>query len=105
MIAGGRPFRIQQGGWLGKLLTVGLLALVLTFSLVVFAIVVVGGLLAWGYLLWKTRKVRRQMREAMQEQMRHPGRSQDEAGGLIIEGEVVRESAARPSAVSARTDR
>lgn len=104
-MVGGRQFRIQQGGWLSKLLAVGLLALVLTFSLVIFAFVVVGGLLAWGYLLWKTRKVRRQMREAMQEQMRHPGRSQDEAGGLIIEGEVVREDTGRPSAVSSRPDR
>ena len=59
-----------------------LLVVTFTFSLLVFAILVTGGLLAWGYLWWKTRELRRQMRE------RPPG-------GRVIEGEAIREDETR----------
>ncbi|HUL42431.1 MAG TPA: hypothetical protein VLV32_11095 [Burkholderiales bacterium] len=55
-----------------------LLIVAFMFSLLVFAILVIAGLLAWGYLWWKTRELRRQMRE------RPPG-------GRVIEGEATRE--------------
>lgn len=46
------------------------------FSMVLFAIIVVAGLLAWAYLWWKTRELRRAMRE-------------NPPGGRVIDGEVI----------------
>ena len=70
---------------LGKLatFTVGasVVALALMFSLVALAVVAVGGAIAGTWLWWKTRDVRKQMREQAQRQP---------AGGHIIEGEVIR---------------
>lgn len=59
-----------------------LLVVVFMFSLVLFAVVIVGALVLLAYLWWKTRDLRKQLRE------RPPG-------GHVIEGEVV----------SARNDR
>ena len=61
-----------------------LLFLGFVFSVVVFAVIVVLGLALWGYVWWKTRKLRR----AMQEQA---------PGGLVIDGEatVVEETRVR----------
>ncbi len=56
-----------------------LLLLGLMFSVVVLVGVVVVGLLVLGYLWWKTREIRRVMREA-------PVNRQ---GGDVIEGEAV----------------
>lgn len=61
------------------LLTMGIFALVLMFSLLLFAVILTLGLVAWGYLWWKTREQRKKMRM-------HP------PGGQIIEGEVSRET-------------
>ncbi len=52
-------------------------------SLVVLAIGLAFLLTFGGYLWWKTRELRRQMRARMQEQ------SQPWAGGDVIEGEVI----------------
>ena len=75
-------FSSNASGFLSKVLTFAFAAVLLvvafTFSLLVFAILVTGVLLVWGYLWWKTRELRRQMRE------RPPG-------GLVIEGEAIRE--------------
>lgn len=46
------------------------------FSMMLFAIIVVAGLLAWAYLWWKTRELRRAMRE-------------NPPGGRVIDGEVI----------------
>jgi len=90
MLLGSRSrFRVQKTGWLGKLLTVGLLLVVFTFSLLVFAVIATGAALAAGYLWWKTREVRKQMA------MHKPS-----ASGQIIEGEIiskVREQPAPPA--------
>ena len=51
------------------------------FSLVAFAVIAVGGTIAGSWLWWKTRDVRKKMREQAQQQP---------AGGHIIEGEVIR---------------
>lgn len=61
-----------------------LLILGFVFSLVVFAVIVVLGLAVWGYVWWKTRKLRR----AMQGQA---------PGGRVIDGEatVVEEDGVR----------
>ena len=74
------------------------LAVALTFSLVVVAVVAVAGVLIWGYVWWKTRELRRQMRDAMAAQAAgaqgaRPTAGADEstaASGAIIEGEAVR---------------
>lgn len=72
----------NASGLLGKVLTFALAAVLLVvafmFSLMVFAILVTVGLLVWGYLWWKTRELRRQMREQPQ-------------GGRVIEGEAIRD--------------
>lgn len=69
-------------GPLGKLFAAMSWALLLVaafaFSLVLFAVLVAVGLLVWAYLWWKTRALRKQMRE------RPPG-------GRVIEGEVIRD--------------
>jgi membrane protein implicated in regulation of membrane protease activity len=74
-----------------------LLIAALMFSVVIFAFALAAGLLVWGWVWWKTREVRRQMREQMEAQrMEQPygGEAQpnDAApGGRIIEGEVIRD--------------
>lgn len=60
-----------------------LLVLVFTLSLLLFAVLVAGGLLAWGYLWWKTRHLRQELKQQMRE--RPPE-------GRVIEGEVIRDS-------------
>jgi len=81
-------FTAQPVGPVQKLLTaiVGLsfLALALMFSAVVLVAGVVIGLIVWGYLWWKTREVRRIMREAQSTAFRSPRPSGD-----VIEGEAV----------------
>ena len=69
----------------GKLATfvaaASVVTLALMFSLVALAVVAVGGTIAGAWLWWKTRDVRKQMREQS---------GQRPAGGYIIEGEVIR---------------
>ncbi len=60
-----------------------LLAAALMLSAVVFAIALGAALVLGGYLWWKTRALRRQMRE------RPPG-------GHVIEGEVIRDDEVPP---------
>jgi len=75
-------FSTNASGLPAKVLTFAsaavLLVVAFMFSLLVFAILVTVGLLVWGYLWWKTRELRRQMRE------RPPG-------GRVIEGEAIRD--------------
>ena len=73
----------------GVIVTVAVAIVVLMFSAVFFAVIAVVGLIAWGYLWWKTREVRKQMRAfANQDQsvMREQRASNDE----VFEGEVIR---------------
>lgn len=76
-----RP-RPTLAGVLGKalaLVTAAFLAIVaFTVSLIVFAFTLSVGLIAGGYLWWKTRELRRRMRE-------------QPPGGRVVEGEAVRE--------------
>jgi membrane protein implicated in regulation of membrane protease activity len=71
-------------GPLGKALAVvfGTILLVLgfMFSLVLFAVIAVVGLAAFGYFWWKTRALRKAMREQA---------PRTESGGQVIEGEAV----------------
>ena len=83
----------QPPSLLGKILAfvvgTGVLVLAFMFSLVALAVVAVGGLMVWGWLWWKTRAIRQQIREqsAAQGPM-----TTDFNDGQIIEGEVIRES-------------
>lgn len=74
----------QQVSLLGKLATIvvgaALLVLGLMFSVVVIAVLVVLGIALWIYLRWKTRGLRKSMRE----QAAH-----SPAGGTVIDGEAV----------------
>ena len=78
-------------GFLRKLvafaLTVAMIGLLLMFSAVLLVIILVGGTLAWGYLWWKTREMRKQMRafHAGQTTRDNPSSADD-----VIEGEVIR---------------
>jgi hypothetical protein len=81
------PFPTQNAGPLKKLLSlvggVIILVLGLMFSVVVLIVVVAVGLMVWGFLWWKTREIRRVMREAQSNS--HPS----PPGGDVIEGEAV----------------
>lgn len=54
-----------------------------TFSVLLFAVVVAAALLLWGYIWWRTRKLRRELYAQMRTR---------EAGGRVIEGEVIRKN-------------
>lgn len=79
--------------------TVIIFGLALTFSVLFFAVVVAVGVVIGGFLWWKTRDMRKMMREAQaqaqaQAQARageSPRRGSTRAEGIVIEGEVVRE--------------
>jgi O-antigen/teichoic acid export membrane protein len=87
-------FNTQPQSLLGKLLTLVLgaafLVLAFMFSLVALAVVAVGGTLLWGWLWWKTRAIRKQMRE------QGPGFPPQPTEGYIIDGEVIRDTDAPP---------
>ena len=71
------------------LTTAALVVLGLMFSVVIFTVIAVAGLTAWGYLWWKTRGLRRQLRE----QAMNGRVSEAEAyKGEIIEGVVIRKT-------------
>jgi O-antigen ligase len=82
----------------GGVAALGVFALALTFSVALFAVVITVGVVVWGYLWWKTRAVRKAMREHMAAEMeaRRAAGAAHSGGaaatrGLIIEGEVIRE--------------
>lgn len=56
------------------------LVLAVMFSLVALVVVAVGGLALWGWLRWKTRALRQQMR------------AQPTADPTVIEGEFIRQA-------------
>lgn len=92
------PARRQPRGLLarGMMAIVGLVLLTAAFmfSLIFFAVLALAGLVFWIYFMWKTRALRQQLRERMDEQERaqdfEPPVSGPAAGGAIIEGEAVR---------------
>jgi hypothetical protein len=84
------PFGRQPPSLISKVLAfvvgAGFLVLAFMFSLVALAVIAVLGLALWGWLWWKTRAIRKQMREQMGEQAPTASASRD---GFIIEGEVI----------------
>ena len=85
----------QPSGPLGKIIAtlVGLLTLAAAFmfSLVFVVVLAIAGLIVWGYFWWKTREVRRRIKEA-QESAQPFGQAPTggTGDGDIIEGEAVR---------------
>jgi hypothetical protein len=71
---------------------VGMLALAAAFmfSIVIFAVLAVAGLVVWLYFLWKTRALRQQIREQMRAQDFASSAPEAESPGEVIEGESVR---------------
>ena len=86
----------QPQGPLGKVIAavVGVLALAagLMFSLVFVVVIAVVGIAVWGYFWWKTRDLRKRLREqaesGAQTFEQHHGATPAE--GDVIEGEAVR---------------
>ena len=81
----------SSSGLLRKLMalivTVATVVLALMFSAVFLVVIAIIGAIVWAYLWWKTRHVRKQMRDFPPCEMR-----EDEAmsGGRVFEGEVIR---------------
>jgi len=72
-------------------ISIVLAGLMLMFSAVVFAFILVIGLLAWGYVWWKTRKIRKQMRDFSPQSvvMENAVDTENVYSGEVIEGEVI----------------
>jgi uncharacterized membrane protein len=72
--------------------TAAVLGLALMFSAVLVAVIVVAAMLGWAYLWWKTRELRKLMRDyppgsvAMEREVA----GKDTIRGEVIEGEAVR---------------
>ena len=88
------PSQRQPKGFVAQVLTaiLGIIVLgaALMFSLVFFAVVAVAGLVFWAYFWWKTRALRKHMREQMQAQTVDEPVSEPTAKGEVIEGEAIR---------------
>jgi len=72
--------------------TVVVFGLALMFSVVVFSVIIVAGMLGWAYLWWKTRELRKQMRNYPPPGMVREGEmgENDVVRGEVIEGEAIR---------------
>ena len=81
----------KPAGLLRKLValivTGALFALVLMFSAVLFVIILVAGTIAGAYLWWKTRKLRKMMRDLSSREVR---REMMASNDEVLEGEVIR---------------
>lgn len=84
----GRPAGVGQR-LLAFVALAAVVVLALMFSLVLLPFIVLGG----AYLWWKTRAVRRQLREmqAQMQRMQQDLQRDGMAAGEVIEGEVIRE--------------
>lgn len=90
------PFRLLTGNGrppslLGRIVAtvaaVGIFALAFTLSVFVLAGAVAVGVIFWGWFMWKTRALRRDLRQQMETMQQRSG----ERDITIIEGEVIRE--------------
>lgn len=98
----GAHMNVQPPGFFGRVFAViaGLVLFVLglMFSVVIIAVAVAAGLIIWGWIWWKTRALRQQMREQMEARMAEGGDTSapyreaeaPASGGRVIEGEVIR---------------
>jgi flagellar biosynthesis component FlhA len=83
---------LKQGSLISKLVallaTAGLIVVGLMFSAVLLVFIVSAGLVAFGYIWWKTRTLRRQMREHKQA-MASAANDADAFKGEVFEGEII----------------
>ena len=86
---GGKPMGLLQKVGAAAVAVV-LFGISLAFSVMFFAVVAAVALVIGIYLWWRTRDLRKAMRQA-QAQARQPGRPSAHDGGIVIEGEVLRE--------------
>lgn len=102
-IGPGAPAPAPQG-LLGRVLGVAVGAVVLVaallFSVVIFAVLLAAGVIVGGYLWWRTRALRRQLREQMQAMEAQMRARQPTPGGArpgarddtVIDGDFIRET-------------
>ena len=69
------------------IVSVVLLAAVLMFSAVLLAVILIVGTIAFAYLWWKTREVRKLMRELSQKGMTRDAKASNDG---VYEGEAIR---------------
>jgi len=85
---------VQSTGPLRKLValivTVAMFALVLMFSAVVLVVLLIVGTLAFAYVWWKTREVRRVMRMMRSVATPEARREAQASNDGVFEGEVIR---------------
>jgi amino acid permease len=87
----GRPPQTLLARALAVVLGLLALAAAFMFSIVIFAVVAIVGLIVWLYFLWKTRALRQQIREQMRAQDFAPqAPDHPDSSGEVIEGESVR---------------
>jgi uncharacterized protein HemX len=67
--------------------TAALVSLVLMFSAVLLAVIAIIGTVAGGYLWWKTRHVRKMMRDLQHQEMAPHAEASNDA---VFEGKVIR---------------
>ncbi len=79
------------GRALASVAAVAVFVFAFTVSLFVLAGALAIGALAWGWLMWRTRGLRRDLRAQMDAMQRGAPR-----GGTIIDGEVLRDDDHRP---------
>lgn len=80
----GQPPRGPLAKLFAVVLGTAFLVLAVMFSLVALAVVAIGGLVFWGWLRWKTRALRKQMRAA------------PNSDSQVIEGEFIRHTDETP---------
>ena len=86
----GRQHKGPVAQVLTAILGVLFLAGALMFSLVFFAVIAVAGLVLWVWFRWKTRALRKQIREQMQAQSVEAPDLEPMEEGEVIAGEVIR---------------
>jgi uncharacterized membrane protein len=88
--SGNRPSLLRKAG--AVVATVALAVLALMFSAVLLAVILIVGTIAGVYLWWKTRELRKQMRDfqARSATMQSEAFKGEVFEGEVTEGEVIR---------------
>ncbi len=69
------------------LVSIVLVALGLTFSALILVVIVTAGAMIWGYLWWKSRDLRRHLRQYSHDQY---SPDQYSSSNVVIEGEIIK---------------
>jgi len=89
-----RPSMLQKS--LAVVGTVVLVGVALMFSAVLLVFLLIAGVMAWAFLWWKTRELRRQMREQMKNFPPSDTNMESEVfRGEVFRGEVIEGTAVR----------